>query len=358
MATSKYLVDIFIRHQVYLERLKTSLANEFDPTLRKIDKLIIRELTEAGVEKVSDLSVRALNRLIASISKVEEYLLGEYAKRLTVNLHDTTAYEAQFAETALAKALEGPVSVASAGGATAWARAKAQPVQAVGELLEPWTKKWSLKEIVKVEAVLRNAHAQGWTVNQAVLAIRGTKRNNYRDGVLSTTERSIEALVRTAVQHVSNSARDATWFANEDIVEGVRFIATLDSRTTVLCASLDQRVFGLNEGPRPPLHIRCRSTTVPEMKESVKLIGVTSRASKGSEGGTQVPGAQSYYTWLKGQPASFQDSAIGPTRGRLLRNGGLSAEEFARLNLGRNFEPLTLDEMRKLAPEAFNRAGV
>jgi hypothetical protein len=71
-----------------------------------------------------------------------------------------------------------------------------------------------------------------------------------------------------------------------------------------------------------------------------------------------VDGDLSYYDWLKTQPTAFQDSAIGPTRGKLLRSGGLTAEEFARLNLGRNFEPLTLEAMRKLEPAAFERAGV
>jgi len=71
-----------------------------------------------------------------------------------------------------------------------------------------------------------------------------------------------------------------------------------------------------------------------------------------------VDGDLTYYEWLKTQPEAFQDSAIGPTRGKLLRDGGLTAEEFARLNLGRNFEPLTLEEMRKLEPTAFQRAGI
>jgi hypothetical protein len=36
----------------------------------------------------------------------------------------------------------------------------------------------------------------------------------------------------------------------------------------------------------------------------------------------------------------------------------LSAERFAELQLGRNFEPLTLDQMKSLDPVAFSRAGM
>ena len=52
------------------------------------------------------------------------------------------------------------------------------------------------------------------------------------------------------------------------------------------------------------------------------------------------PASQTYYEWLKTQPAEF-DIAIGTTRAKLLRSGGLSAERFAELQLGTNFQPLT-----------------
>jgi hypothetical protein len=65
-----------------------------------------------------------------------------------------------------------------------------------------------------------------------------------------------------------------------------------------------------------------------------------------------------YYGWLKTQPESFQDDVLGPMRGKLLRDGGLSAEKFASLNLDKNFEPLSLDEMRRREPLAFERAGL
>jgi hypothetical protein len=66
----------------------------------------------------------------------------------------------------------------------------------------------------------------------------------------------------------------------------------------------------------------------------------------------------SYYDWLKQQPAAFQDKAIGPVRAKLFREGGLSVERFAELQLDRNFAPLTLTQMKVLEPLAFERAGL
>jgi hypothetical protein len=82
------------------------------------------------------------------------------------------------------------------------------------------------------------------------------------------------------------------------------------------------------------------------------------RASKMADGGSQVDTKETYYSLLKQQPVSFQNAAIGIKRATLLRNGGLSSTEFARLSLGKNFKPLSLVEMEKLAPSVFERAGI
>jgi hypothetical protein len=82
------------------------------------------------------------------------------------------------------------------------------------------------------------------------------------------------------------------------------------------------------------------------------------RASIGDGGAQQVRADLSYYDWLKQQPAAFQDKAIGPVRAKLFREGGLSIERFSELQLDRNFAPLTLVEMKKLEPLAFEKAGV
>lgn len=105
----------------------------------------------------------------------------------------------------------------------------------------------------------------------------------------------------------------------------------------------------------------CRSSTTPviankQLREALRKNAT--QASKGAEGGEQVAADLTYYEWLKTQPASFQDEAMGPVRAKLFRDGGISAERFAELSIGKNFEPLTLDEMRALEPVAFERAGL
>lgn len=120
------------------------------------------------------------------------------------------------------------------------------------------------------------------------------------------------------------------------------------------CRTLDQQVFELGKGPRPPLHHNCRSTVLIVLKDEYAGRGnINKRASKDGPVDNE-----SYYSWLNKQPKDFQDDVLGETRGKLLRSGGLSADKFAALQLDKNFKPLTLDEMRSREPMAFKKAGL
>ena len=146
---------------------------------------------------------------------------------------------------------------------------------------------------------------------------------------------------------------------NSDLVKGYKWVSTLDSKTSDQCQALDSREFKVGAGVLPPIHPNCRSTTTPLLSDKFDFLdkGAT-RASKGVEGGAQVSTKQTYYSWLKSQPVAFQNDAIGVTKSKLLRNGGLSADEFAKLSLNKNFQPLTLSEMKAKAPAVFESAGL
>ena len=135
--------------------------------------------------------------------------------------------------------------------------------------------------------------------------------------------------LRTAVQHVATTARLETMAKNADIVKGYQWVSVLDDRTTEVCRSLSGQTYKVGEGPLPPQHIGCRSTIIADLDSRFDFLDAgATQASKGATGGKQVSADLTYYEWLKTQPAEFQDVAIGPMRGALLRDGGLSAERF------------------------------
>ena len=236
--------------------------------------------------------------------------------------------------------------------------AKEYPVQATGQLLDSFIGSWPEIDTKRIQGIVSSGWAQNKPLMQMVRETVGTRKNGYADGALAVSERNAGAIIHTATQHTANAARMKVFESNNDIVKGYTWISTLDRRTTPQCRSLDGRVFEAGKGPMPPLHIRCRSTTVAKLDKQFDFLDAgATRASAGPKPG-QVDADLTYYAWLKQQPARFQDIAIGPVRGNLLRNGGLTSERFASLNLGRDFQPLTLKEMQALEPAAFKRAGI
>lgn len=350
----KNLLNIAIRHQVYLERLKSGTVKNLGTQLNKLSRAITEVVQALEVENVNELTKKALKDVLVELRSVQTQIMIDVVDGLMAKFEEIADYEAEFEAKSLSQLGE-EVAVAYLPAKKAYAAALSQPLSATGELLEPFVKNWSTKEVDAVNNLVSKGYADGWTNQQLVQAIRGTKKMNYTDGIIAKIGNGADAVIRTAIQHVASTARIQTWAANSDIVKGYRWISTLDSKTTQVCRSLDGQEFTLDKGPRPPIHIRCRSTTVAELDSRFDFLD--EGATRSSEQG-YVPGDLTYYDWLKKQPASFQDSAIGPTRGKLLRDGGLTAEEFAKLNLGRNFQPLTLEEMKKLEPEVFKRAGV
>ncbi|WP_421710850.1 minor capsid protein [Alcanivorax sp.] len=356
MAVPEALVDSTVRHAVYLERLKSGEAKQMVGFLQEVDREIRKKLLFR-----SELAAYKRDKLNRLLKEIDSLLTGLYAKQtagLLGSLKELAEYEAGFE----ARNLNSVVSAASFAVpaiTTVWSAATLDPMSVRGtqggKLLDPFIKDWARSEIEAVKNRIRQGAFEGQTNAEIVRSIRGTKARRYKDGLLDTTRRHAEAVVRTAVQHVASTARKQTWDRNADLVTGYRWVSTLDSRTTTQCRSLDGQRFEVGDGPMPPLHIGCRSTTVAELDDGLDFLD--KGATRSSENG-YVDADLTYYQWLKRQPAAFQDSAIGPTRGKLLRNGGINAERFAQLQLDRNFQPLTLAEMRRLEPQAFARAGI
>lgn len=344
------LADATIRHAVLIERLKSGEVAKFDKFLREIDRNLRERLTRDGITAFQR------NRLEAMLAEIDAMLagvLGRFTRQMELDLREFAGYEA--GATAVMLDTAGVAATVPATGLV-WAAASTQPLQASkGKLLAGFIKDWTDSERTAVTGAIRLGVAQGQTAAELVRTIRGTKAANYADGLLAVTSRHAEAVVRTAVAHVGMTARHETYTANEDVLAGYQWDATLDHRTCVTCQALDGRVFKFGKGPREPAHVQCRCATIPLLSDEFAFLN--EGAMRSSKDGP-VDASTTYYGWLKTQSASFQDDALGATRGKLFRDGGLSAQRFAALQLDRRWEPLTLAELRKLEPDAFVRAGI
>lgn len=342
------------RRQVFLERLKAGEAKKFVAVLREMDATLRERLTASGL---TDYQRARVERLLADVGSRLSAILGDWRKSHTEQLQEIGTVEAEWEAKALGQATRDyepviptteqiraaieltPMSVQGAGG---------------GQLLTTFLEGWTDKQVSDLTGVIRRGYFEGRTTDQILRDLRGTKALQFNDGALALTNRSAQAVIKTTIQDAATKARMETMRENR-VVTGVIWVSTLDDRTSQICQSLDGRRFPVDSGPRPPAHINCRSTIVPEID---KAFAALDRGMERASIDGPVPAKTTYFEWLKTQPAAFQDEAIGKTRGALLRDGGISAERFAELQLGKNFEPLTLDEMRKLEPVAFERAGL
>ena len=170
---------------------------------------------------------------------------------------------------------------------------------------------------------------QGETVDQIV---RGIKGSRTQEGILDKAETGVDTLVRTAATSESTAAREETF--RELGVTHWRFVATLDSRTTILCASLDGDRFPVGEGPMPPLHPNCRSSAVPDLGDDP--FG-TRAAFDG-----QVDAGVTFEEWIKTRPLAEQEEMFGKQKAAAFRRGDLNLKQM----LGKDLQPLTIKELR------------
>ncbi len=361
MAANQAILDATIRHAVFLEQLKSGEVKKFAPFLKEIDRSLREQLTKADL---TDFTAARLERLLKDVDSLLLGIFDRFSNQLNLDLVDIANYEAQFEATSLTRAAPASISFDAVlpGAAAIRAAILTNPLSVRGtdggKLLDTFIDGFTSTERQRLTGAIRQGFFEGQTNFQIIKNIRGTKALGYNDGILAITDRNAGAIVRTAVQHVATQARMETLKENPDVVQSVEWVSTLDSKTTARCRTLDGRRFKLTEGPRPPIHINCRSTVVAITRFSALLSKDGTRASVGDSGPQQVRADLSYYDWLSQQPAAFQDKAIGPVRAKLLRDGGLSVERFSELQLDRNFAPLTLDQMKALEPLAFERAGI
>lgn len=343
------------RHQIYLQRVATHEAMTFDDFLKKADNTIRDVLSKGEVT-----GKKALAKRTAELRRRLGGVYDEWTGELLGDLEKLGGVEANFSANVLKEATIN-AAITTPTVAQIWTAANVVPLQinANGEskLLQPFVKSFTPQEVNRVNGVVRNGFFAGRTSAQIITQLRGTAKNQFKDGVLNVTRRAASAIARTATNHVATEARMRTMQENDDVVDGWTFSATLDSKTSTACRHYDGETFPLGEGPAPPVHIGCRSSAVPKVNPKfTPFKSPGTRASVGADGGA-VTGKSPYYNWLKNQPASFQDRVLGKKMGGVFRNGGLTTDQFRKLTTNHLGKPLTIAQMEKLNPTAFAKVA-
>lgn len=345
-------LDKIIRQAVYLEGLKAGEAENFKKVAKAVDEYLSNNAYNIDI---ATLSIDKLNELLAILEKGLSEVYSEYTEDLLTTIKEVYSHSYQLEARTIASSFEGVAVIGSAGTAPAAAVLAPIVLDNKAVLLDDLLADFTKNESKAVIDTLRASHFNGDSVPEMIKKIRGTKANNYKDGLLDTSRRHAEALARTGIQHAAVTARQEFGNANSDIIESKQFISVLDSRTSKQCQAIDHRIVPLDSPLNPPFHVNCRTSVVFILKKEFRGDQSGSKRRAGKE---RIDAKMSYYDWLLTQSKEFQDDVLGKTRAKLLRDGGLSAEQFAKLSLDKNFNPLTLKQMKAKNPLIFEKAGL
>ncbi|WP_312910950.1 phage head morphogenesis protein [Stutzerimonas nitrititolerans] len=354
------LADLAIGHQIYLQRYGGGVVRRFIALLNRVDDDLFARLAEA-LERLppESFTVQRLDQMLVQVQQLNAQAYRAAGEELDQALLELAGYEGSYQhrtiQAVLPAAVAGQLTVSGVSASQVHAAAMARPFQ--GKLLREALKDIEAARAERIRDAIRMGFVEGETIGQMVRRLRGTRALKYADGLLAIDRRGAEALVRTAVNHTANYARQATFEANADLIQEWQFLATLDGRTTLTCASLSGKKFKIGTGPQPPRHWGCRSTSVPVLASAWEALGLSkSEIDPGTQASMdgQLAADISYGQWLKSKPAAFQDEVLGAERGKLFRNGGLTVDRFTD-SRGKVY---TLDELRRRDADAFEKAGL
>ena len=250
------LLDRVVRHQVLIEKFKTSELPKLIAQLNALDADLLAQLSKA---EPASYAGRRLAGMIAAVVAISDEAAARYAAALNGTLEAFGSYESGWTVANLAQAMGAEVVVNTAlnlitpDANMVKAAIYSRPLQ--GKLLKDWVSDLAAARRSRLAAAIRMAVIEQSTIGQLVQRIMGTKANDYRDGILNISRTGANALARTAVQHVSTEARKLSYDANQSVISEVQWVATLDGRTTPYCRAMDGKRFPLDSGPRPPAHI-------------------------------------------------------------------------------------------------------
>lgn len=263
-----------------------------------------------------------------------------------------------------------------------------------GMKFEEWFSGTAEADLRRIVDMVRDGVKSGWTIQQMIQRIRGTKANGYTDGILNTTRKHASTMARTLCCGIANNAKDQFYRENDDVVIGVEWLDTLDARTCPRCGGMSRKRWKTHDPhPVPPLHHNCRCVLLPvteltDLGEDMfrpaanadfDTLAKEAYESKypgkkwenlaydtrkkyyyqaqrdfenqtGKSAYSQVPGNMTYKEYFMQMDEKTRESYLGPGKYKLWKEGKLSIDKFIPPYPDRTF---TVRELKEMDKESF-----
>lgn len=343
-----------------LRRLSSGEAKKILALLDEADRDLIAQLQLRLRLDPRSYTIARMNKILLDVRGLRRATIARLRGEMLDDLLKIGGAETAFETRMLTEAI--PFRVDFGAVPTATVRAIATKGVYSGRTVNEWFRSLHLDDDKRIAQQLRLGMIQQETIPDIIRRVRGTRANGFA-GPLRTTRHQAEAVVRTVVNGVSNAARESVWAENPDVVKVVQWVATLDGRTTLICAGRDGKVAAVPlgsplppdagtpltpPGARPPAHPSCRSIMIAQIAPDIisqrpfvvdkrhpdrrvadfradarrtgRPIAEIRREWSDKHIGT-LPGKTDFDTFLRRQTPAFQDRYLGPTRGAAFRQG-------------------------------------
>lgn len=284
------LTNALIRHQIFIQRYAGGTNNKAQDELDRILALLLSAIGSGELNGFQQAYVSSLFDGVAEIAYGGSTDLLEPEAQWNSNVLMATNGIAVTASTS-----DELISIFNNRAATL-IQGQAEVRMTPPDL----TRQYTTSQTSQVLKIVRDGLLKGKT-NRDI-------QNEIEQNFKLRTRNQTEAYVRTMVNQAANTAKEDT-YRNAGI-ELEQYVAVLDRRTTVICASLDGNIYPVGQGEYPPKHFNCRSMRVP-------LVGDSTSAQ-----------VSEYGNWLKRQPKSTQVEVLGEERAELFRSGELTIDQF------------------------------
>lgn len=343
MTVNVVLQDKAVNRAIDLHRYQRGIVLRLIAILNRTDARLSAQLTEALMQLERDsFTVERLDALLGSVRALNAQAYAEVFRELEPEMRTLaeveSGYQAGLFKGTLPAAVQLQYPVAGVSLDQVYAAVVSRPFQ--GRLLAGWAANVEASRMTLIRNTVRQGFVEGQTTAQIIGKVRGSRALNYADGLLDRSRRELATIVQTALSHTAQTARQAFYDANANVIKALRWVSTLDNRTSSMCMVRDGLLYDPEThkpldssipwlGGPGCLHFNCRSVSTPVAK-SWKELGIDMAdmpaGTRASMDG-QVPADLTYGDWLKRQSAARQDEILGPVRAKLLR-GGAKMESF------------------------------
>lgn len=311
-----------------LSRFESGEQARIISLLKKMERELIAK-TAAGT---TDWSKARIAQQTAEINTV----IRRYYDTISGHMVDTTTALAQISATSAGAALstltDGAASVLPSESVL---RALAKDSLIMGAPQAEWWARQSADVAFRFQAAFRQGLVAAETSQQIIKRVREQ---------MDVTRANAASLVQTSMTSVANESRMEVFSANSDVVTGVKWLATLDSRTCARCGPRDGMTWNLDGSPinatlpfvQPPLHFNDRCVLSPQTRFST--LGGGQRASDAGP----VDRKTTFEDFLASKSDAWQNENLGKGRAEMYRDGKITLKDLTS-GTGR---ALSLDELR------------